>query len=233
MSVQVLTRSIGGIAQYSCPRGQYMVGNATRTCLKKGTWSGMIPVCKSVDCQHPGTIENGRVIVMNQTTTYNSAVEYHCVPHYQRNGPYLRKCMEDGTWSGEEPRCEMTTGDENEPQNLGLSIGIGAGVIFFLLIVVGLIYLRLRKATPVKNTENVQGAVRKEDQNAAVMSYATLNDGNSYGMPTHPNIYENIHDDNMYDAPYEETSHRNHHYEPTPISRGTRPMVTINGVAVR
>ena len=46
MSVQVLTRSIGGIAQYSCPRGQYMVGNGTRTCLKKGTWSGTLPACK-------------------------------------------------------------------------------------------------------------------------------------------------------------------------------------------
>jgi hypothetical protein len=66
------------------------------------------------------------------------------------------------------------------------------------------------------------------------MSYATLNDGNAYGIPNHTNIYENIHDDSMYDAPYEETSHHNHHYEPTPISRGTmRPMVTINGVAVR
>ena len=59
-----------------------------------------------VDCQHPGPIENGRVIVMNQSTTYNSAVEYHCIPHYQRIGPYLRKCMDDGQWSGEEPRCE-------------------------------------------------------------------------------------------------------------------------------
>lgn len=234
MAVQVMTRSIGGIAQYSCPRGQYMVGNSTRICLKKGTWSGSLPDCNYVDCKHPGPIENGRVIVMNQTTTYNSAVEYHCVPHYERIGPYLRKCMEDGSWSGEEPRCEMTTGEESEPQNLGLSIGIGAGVILFLLVVVGLIYFRLRKATPVKNTENVEGAVRKEDQNAAVMSYATLNDGNSYGMPNHTNIYENIHEDNMYDAPYEETSHRHHHYEPTPISRGTmRPMVTINGVAVR
>jgi hypothetical protein len=37
----------------------------------------------------------------------------------------------------------VTTGDVSEPQNLGMSIGIGAGVIFFLLIVVGLIYLRL------------------------------------------------------------------------------------------
>ncbi|PSN44564.1 hypothetical protein C0J52_12430 [Blattella germanica] len=205
MTVQVMTRSIGGIAHYSCSRGQYMEGNSTRICLKKGTWSGKMPTCKwkifnkfslglDVDCKHPGTIENGRVIVMNQTTTYNSAVEYHCVPHY-----------------------ELTTGDVGEQQNLGMSIGIGAGVILFLLIIVGLIYLRL-----------------KEDQNAAVMSYATLNDSNGYGMPNHPNIYENIHEDNMYDAPYEEASHRHHHYEPTPISRGTtRPVVTINGVAVR
>jgi len=37
----------------------------------------------------------------------------------------------------------VTTGDVNEPQNLGMSIGIGAGVILFLLIVVGLIYMRL------------------------------------------------------------------------------------------
>lgn len=59
-----------------------------------------------VDCTHPGPIENGRVIVVNQSTTYGSAVEYHCVPQFQRIGPYLRKCLEDGRWSGEEPRCE-------------------------------------------------------------------------------------------------------------------------------
>lgn len=39
-------------------------------------------------------------------TTYNSAVEYHCIPQYQRFGPYLRKCMDNGEWSGDIPRCE-------------------------------------------------------------------------------------------------------------------------------
>lgn len=39
-------------------------------------------------------------------TTYNSAVEYHCIPQFERIGPYLRKCLESGHWSGEEPRCE-------------------------------------------------------------------------------------------------------------------------------
>ena len=57
-------------------------------------------------------------------------------------------------------------------------------------------YIRRRKATPVKNTENVQAAERKEDQNAAVMSYATLNDG------THNTMYENVPEDGLYDNPY-------------------------------
>lgn len=91
-----------------------------------------------------------------------------------------------------------------------------------------------RKATPVKNTENVEGAERKEDRNAAVMSYATLSDRNGYissHMP--PNIYENIHDENMYDAPYEEARRDSGTYEPEPSGREIKNFVTINGVAVR
>lgn len=39
-------------------------------------------------------------------TIYNSAIEYHCIPNFVRIGPYLRKCMENGEWSGDEPKCE-------------------------------------------------------------------------------------------------------------------------------
>ncbi|RZC43271.1 sushi, von Willebrand factor type A, EGF and pentraxin domain-containing protein 1, partial [Asbolus verrucosus] len=230
MSFKVSTHSVGGVAVYSCPRGHIMQGNSTRVCQKKGNWNGQAPSCIAVDCKHPGTIENGRVIVMNGTT-YNSAIEYHCIPNYERTGPYLRKCMENGDWSGDEPRCEMSSGEPQETSNLGTSIGIGAGVVVFLLILLGIIYLKLRKPIPVKNTENVEGAERKEDRNAAVMSYATLSDRNGYAH-THlsPNIYENIHDENMYDAPYEETSRDSGTYEPEPIGRSNGNMVTINGV---
>lgn len=58
----------------------------------------------AVDCGNPGIIENGRVIIVNGTT-YNRGIEYHCVPGYTRNGPYLRKCMENGEWSGDQPLC--------------------------------------------------------------------------------------------------------------------------------
>lgn len=85
----------------------------------------------------------------------------------------------------------------------------------------------------MKNTENVEAAERKEDRNAAVMSYATLSDRNGYPMHlAGTNIYENIHDENMYDAPYEETSRDSGTYEPEPIGRNGN-VVTINGVAVR
>lgn len=59
----------------------------------------------AVDCGYPAKIPNGRIIITNGTV-YNSFVEYHCVPDFERIGQYLRKCMENGKWSGEEPRCE-------------------------------------------------------------------------------------------------------------------------------
>lgn len=238
LSTQVSTHSVGGIAHYSCPRGFYMEGNETRVCLQNGSWSGNTPACFLVDCKHPEPVENGRVIVVNGTTTYGGTAEYHCLPQYERIGPFLRKCLDTSSWSGEEPKCEFMPNEVAETQGVGTSVGIGAGVIIFILIILGLVYLRLRKATPVKNTENVQAAERKEDQNAAVMSYATLNDGTPNSM------YENVPEDGLYDSPYSlnsstyryGTNMRRHygrsgHYEAEPVSN--RNGITINGVSVR
>lgn len=50
MSVKVFKYSVGGIAQYSCAKGLYMEGNASRECLTKGSWSGKTPVCKRKSC---------------------------------------------------------------------------------------------------------------------------------------------------------------------------------------
>ncbi|XP_052871678.1 sushi, von Willebrand factor type A, EGF and pentraxin domain-containing protein 1 [Anopheles cruzii] len=171
------TRLVGVRAEFSCTKGRYLVGNATRTCLPSGQWSGRSPICKLTDCGRPADIENGRVIVVNESTVYGGSAEYHCVPHFNRIGPYLRKCMHDGKWSGEEPRCELIVNDAQETSSLGTGIAIGAAVIVILLILIGVLFLHRNKARPVKNTENVQGAEHKEDQNAAVMSYSSLENG--------------------------------------------------------
>lgn len=168
------TRAVGALAIFTCPKGRYLVGNDTRVCMKNGRWTGRSPTCRPVDCDRPNTIENGRIIVVNESTTYGGSVEYHCIPNYMRIGPYLRKCMDDGKWSGEEPRCELAASDAQDGAGLGTGIAIGAAIIIILLIVIGLVVLHRNKARPVKNTENVQAAERKEDQNAAVMSYSSL-----------------------------------------------------------
>lgn len=168
------TRTVGAVAKLSCPKGRFIVGNDTRVCLKNGQWSGKTAMCKSVDCSRPSPIENGRVIVVNESTIYGGSAEYHCVPNYNRIGPYLRKCLEDGKWSGAEVRCELSANEAQESSGLGTGIAIGAAIIVILLILIGLFVLHRNKARPVKNTENVQAAESKEDQNAAVMSYSGL-----------------------------------------------------------
>lgn len=172
--VDISSNSVGATAQYSCPRGRYLVGNGTRVCLKNGQWGGRRPSCKLVDCDRPKAIENGRVIVVNESTVYGSSVEYHCIPNFARIGPYLRKCMDDGKWSGEAPRCEPAANEAQEGGGIGTSVAIGGVIIMILLISIGLTVLHRNKARPVKNTENIQAAERKEDQNAAVMSYSSL-----------------------------------------------------------
>lgn len=112
--------------------------------------------------------------MVNETTIYGGSAEYHCIPGFNRIGQYLRKCTEDGTWSGDEPRCELTATEAQESSGLGTGIAIGATVIIALLFLIGLIFIHRNKARPVKNTENVQAAETKDERSAAVMSYSTL-----------------------------------------------------------
>lgn len=186
--------------------------------------------------------------------------------------------MEDGKWSGEEPRCEcmliriyllidlinfkilfkVSANEAQEAPGIGTGIAIGAVIIVVLLVIIGLVFLHRNKARPVKNTENIQAAETKEDQNAAVMSYSSLennrhnmdltnranltfntfhptrnnnNNNNHNGtVPRLPeNIYDQIPNDQFYDAPYEMRSN-DEVYEPEPIPSNT---ITINGISVR
>ncbi|XP_045463202.1 sushi, von Willebrand factor type A, EGF and pentraxin domain-containing protein 1 [Harmonia axyridis] len=220
------TYSAGGTMQYSCPRGHNMQGNATRHCLSTGKWSGRAPLCVPVECVEPKKLDNGHVIVTNGTI-YNSAIEYHCIPGFKRAGPYLRKCLETGNWSGEEPRCEVAIEEPQESSNLGQNMGIGASVVVILLILLGLIYLKLKTPVPVKNTDNIQSAEMKDDRSASVVSYSTFSDRNGYRMPS--SIYSNVDEENMYNSPYEETGGESETYEPEPVGNA----ITINGVSVR
>ena len=49
---------------------------------------------------------NGRVRVSGQTV--GSRAIYSCNPGYKIDGNSRRRCMDDGQWSGEDPRCVRT-----------------------------------------------------------------------------------------------------------------------------
>ncbi|KAM7347402.1 CUB and Sushi multiple domains furrowed [Cochliomyia hominivorax] len=252
--VEAGERSVGSLAKFRCQRGRNLIGNDTRVCQKSGKWTGKSPICKPVDCGRPLPIENGRVIVVNDSTLYGGSAEYHCIPGFNRIGQYLRKCTEDGMWSGDEPRCELTATEAQETGSLGTGIAIGATVIIALLILIGLIFIHRNKARPVKNTENIQAAETKDERSAAVMSYSTLEannrnmhldngppatfntfhggrgmNGNGTAGRGAENIYDQIPNEQFYDAPYEMRTN-DEVYEPEPTAGN---VITINGISVR
>lgn len=97
----------------------------------------------AIDCKSPKPIENGRVIIANSSTLFGSSIEYHCLPQFQRVGPFLRKCMDDGAWSGAEPSCELASNEAADSGTLPLSVGVGCGIVLFLLMLLGVVYMRL------------------------------------------------------------------------------------------
>ncbi len=117
------------VAHYFCDNGYYLDGHMNRTCESTAKWSGDEPVCKgrtvlhllsdidaldllvvlfhsAVDCEHPGTPDNGQVEV--STTTFESEVSYACSDGYYIDGISTRFCQANGTWSGYLPSCRST-----------------------------------------------------------------------------------------------------------------------------
>lgn len=67
---------------YSCSPGYELYGGPeVRTCTQYGQWSGSsTPRCRQIDCGRPAPIgQEGRFFLLNESTTFNSIVEYSCV----------------------------------------------------------------------------------------------------------------------------------------------------------
>ncbi|XP_021252654.1 mannan-binding lectin serine protease 1 isoform X1 [Numida meleagris] len=89
-------------------------------CLKDGTWSNKIPICKIADCQEPPELEHGFVTFLsrNNLTTYRAAIQYHCQhPYYHMapNSTATYTCDASGLWRSEElgtalPSCRPVCG---------------------------------------------------------------------------------------------------------------------------
>ncbi|XP_064486743.1 sushi, von Willebrand factor type A, EGF and pentraxin domain-containing protein 1-like [Ornithodoros turicata] len=186
--------AVGASVEYSCSPGYELEGLGTRVCQSNGLWSGDSPLCQLVDCGRPSVISNGRGLLANHTTTFGSIVEYECLHDFTLIGEPIRKCMEDGMWSGQEPRCsdipqvdlnEVEASDSNlfnaktganagSSKTVGISVAIGTCALLVIAIVIAIVWMRTRKAQRVKNTENVEVNRNIEKDTATVMSFSRL-----------------------------------------------------------
>ena len=45
-------------------------------------------------------------VIRPDVATVGSTAQYQCEPIHELDGPSIRTCQADGTWSGAEPHCE-------------------------------------------------------------------------------------------------------------------------------
>lgn len=96
--------TVGNEISYSCSKGLAMVGNPSRTCQSDGTWGGVSPTCKYVDCGQLPPLEHGAVTLSEKRTTFSVQATYTCHENYTLIGNENRTCELDG-WSGKTPQC--------------------------------------------------------------------------------------------------------------------------------
>ncbi|XP_044183159.1 uncharacterized protein LOC114968057 isoform X2 [Acropora millepora] len=98
----------GHICHFSCDIGYILTGSATRTCASNGVWTGTQPQCNAVTCSALLAPPNGIRQGCTGTTTeyYSTVCLFSCNAGFIATGSPSRKCLRNGTWSGQEFLCQ-------------------------------------------------------------------------------------------------------------------------------
>jgi hypothetical protein len=106
-SVSAPVTDVGAAATYRCAAGFVLDGDAARTCLTDGTWSGIPPSCTpmAAPCMQLASPANGSLSIMG--TGPGSTATYSCTMGFDLIGAPTRMCQADGSWSGPEPTCAV------------------------------------------------------------------------------------------------------------------------------
>ena len=93
----------GTECRFKCSLGFKLAGSALRTCLPISIWTGLTPICKPVKCPRLRRPNFGAIYPNNcniQKSPFGGRCAFACNPGFTLQGPTLRECREDGTWSG-------------------------------------------------------------------------------------------------------------------------------------
>lgn len=105
--VDVIGRTIGSQAFYSCNDGFAPSGLIVRTCSVSGRWTGEDTECidtSNIMCPPLRNPVDGQVSIMSNMFTGGAI--YSCEDGFSIDGPSsVRICMANGEWSGVPPTC--------------------------------------------------------------------------------------------------------------------------------
>ncbi|XP_048587546.1 sushi, von Willebrand factor type A, EGF and pentraxin domain-containing protein 1 isoform X2 [Nematostella vectensis] len=90
------------VLRFRCNPGYELAGSDVSICQASGSWS-VIPTCRPVDCGYHNKPAHGSV--SGDSTTFTSRLVFSCDSGYIMSGSPIRTCLENGSWSGTQPRC--------------------------------------------------------------------------------------------------------------------------------
>jgi len=99
--------SLESSLQFSCDQGYKLVGESAITCTLEENWSNSPPICVPIVCPEPDPTSGGRV--RGSARRYGDCVSYECSSENTLLGPKVRRCQNDGLWSGTNPYCASIT----------------------------------------------------------------------------------------------------------------------------
>ena len=95
-------------ARYTCHPGFSLSGDAVRSCLSSGLWSGQEPTCAPRICPEPPQVEGGYLSPLH-SVEYGALASYSCQEGFTLVGAAERVCGDEGRWSGQAPICVNST----------------------------------------------------------------------------------------------------------------------------
>ena len=117
--------SYGSTAEFTCNPGYELRGPDALTCESNKRWDGPFPSCLPIQCPYSGIVAHGDIThnkvniqLEEELYHYGDSIDYHCRAGYALEGGSNRKCLQDGSWSGQLPLClKVTCPDAPIPKN--------------------------------------------------------------------------------------------------------------------
>ncbi|XP_037959565.1 uncharacterized protein LOC119688947 isoform X2 [Teleopsis dalmanni] len=99
------TLAYNSVVSYECRYGYTLVGESSSRCGADRRWSGTLPICKEINCGHPGVLFNGWIENIEAGTGLGASIIFRCQPEMLIQGHSSSVCQIDGRWRNALPEC--------------------------------------------------------------------------------------------------------------------------------